>query len=149
MSASPNGLASDGGGNLYIGYAFSSQIDIARTNGSVFGGSGNDTIFGSAGDDYVRGGAGNDSIFGGAGADTFVFGLADGDDRVFSSVTQDRLRLDDALWAGNLTEAQVLSNFGSVSGSNYVLEFDQGDSIILERAGSASQAELLGFIEIF
>lgn len=39
------------------------------------------------------------------------------------------VRLDDAIWGGGLTEAQVVSTFGSVVGASRVLDFVGGNMI--------------------
>ena len=63
-----------------------------------------DTLNGSTGNDTLNGGAGNDSLIGGSGGDEFIFDSALGTtnvDRISSySVTDDAIRLDDAVFVG-------------------------------------------------
>src|SRR5690606_37788719 len=103
----------------------------------VFGGAGNDWIDGGGGNDTLDGGIGNDVLTGGVGADRFVF-LADyGQDRVTDFTDDvDTLFLDDALWGGGLTVAQVVATFASVQGGDTVFDFGGGETVILEHTGS-------------
>jgi Ca2+-binding RTX toxin-like protein len=73
---------------------------------------GQDRLDGGAGDDRLTGGTGNDVMTGGAGADVFVF--ADGSDRLTDMGAADRLLLDDALWSGRPSPAQVIDRFADV-----------------------------------
>jgi Ca2+-binding RTX toxin-like protein len=118
-------------------------------NDNLIGGAGNDTLNGGAGSDEIAGGRGNDVAIGGRGSDRFVF--HDGDDsliiRDFSFGQNDRLELDDALWTGALSTADVVTTFGSVVDGDFVLDFGNGDVIVLEGVTNASQ--LSEFIDIF
>lgn len=116
---------------------------------TLSGGSGDDTIFGASGDDVIAGGAGNDEIYVGPGADVVQFGAgADVDTIRYFSVAQDRLELDDALWAGTLDEAEIVADFGGAVGPDYVLDFDTGDRLILAGLGDASGTAIAGLIDI-
>ena len=107
---------------------------------TALGGDGDDLIFGAAGNDSLDGGVGNDAIYAGPGNDTVVY--SDGADELFFfSATQDRLELDDALWTGTLTTAQVVSQFGSTVGANFVLDFGAGDSVTLVGLGGVTGLE--------
>jgi serralysin len=112
------------------------------------GGAGNDTLFGGNGHDRLIGGSGNDAARGGNGADTFVF--SDGHDeftiRDFSFSDNDRLELDDDLWNGSLTARQVVNTYGTVVNGDMVLDFGDGDVIVLE--GITSSRQLANYIDI-
>lgn len=147
-----------GAGNDQIGAGLDDDyVDAGDGDDEVFGGLGDDTILGGAGadtiygafgDDDITGGAGDDIIFVGPGADVLRFGVGDGADQVlYFSVAQDRLVLDDALWSGTLTEAQVVDQFGTVSGEDFVLTFDGGEAITFEDRG-ASEAAFAALIDI-
>ncbi len=111
-------------------------------NDTVDGGAGNDTLYGAAGNDSLSGGAGDDLLFVGPGADVVVFGDGDGADEIqFFSLTEDRIEFDDALWTGTLTATQVVSQFGSVSGSDFVFTFDGGETLTLTDRGTATNLE--------
>lgn len=121
-------LHGDGGADILGG---GSGFDI------LFGGAGNDTLSGNGHSDYLSGDAGNDELFGGngadilrggsgsdilsgqAGADTFIFGLGDDVDEITDfNIAQDKLRLDDALWGGGLTAAEVVSTYATTIGND-------------------------------
>jgi len=101
-------------------------------NDELGGGAGNDDLWGGDGTDILRGGSGDDTLGGGAGADTFVFADGFDNDRVvgFTDNT-DRLQLNDNLWTGTLTAAQVVAGFASVSGSDTVFDFGGGDVLVV------------------
>jgi serralysin len=79
-------------------------IDGGSEHDSILGGDGRDTLSGNTGNDTILGGAGNDSLIGGSGGDEFIFDSALGTtnvDRISSySVTDDAIRLDDAVFVG-------------------------------------------------
>jgi len=84
------------------------EDDILGGSGSdiLSGDRGDDTISGGKGGDTITGGAGNDLMTGGQNADTFVFGVADGIDRVTDFTTgADKIDLT-AIGAASLTELQ-------------------------------------------
>jgi len=98
---------------------------------------GDDLIFGRLGDDTLIGGAGNDTLDGGAGGDTFVFGAGFGTDLVNGYLKgSDALHLDDALWAGVLTAAQVVAQFGDDSTGTVVFDFGAGNLFTLNGVAS-------------
>ncbi|MDO6732256.1 calcium-binding protein [Marinovum sp. 2_MG-2023] len=108
-----------------------------------------DTLSGGGGDDELRIGGGDDIATGGQGADTFVFFGNRIEDDVITDydVGVDELHLDDALWGGGLTEAQVINRFASVENGDVVFDFGGGNSITLD--GVNSTAGLTSDIEIF
>jgi Ca2+-binding RTX toxin-like protein len=160
-------LKGGGGNDRMLGDAGRDVMRGGGGNDTLKGGGGNDRMFGDAGRDVMRGDAGNDTLnggggndriiggrgddiaIGGRGADTFVFD--EGDDtltiRDFTFRHNDRLELDDALWRGNLSAADVISTYGSVVDGDFVLDFGNGDVIVLEGVTNASQ--LSEFIDIF
>ena len=113
------------------------------TNGSnrLFGRESDDRLIGRLGADYLNGGAGEDTLEGGIGNDTLRGGL-NGDTFVFTSGADvvedfsrnfgDRLQIDDALWSGTLTRAQVVSRFASVTDDGVLFNFGGGHSVLLE-----------------
>lgn len=93
-------------------------------NNTLTGNAGNNLLAGEVGSDVLDGGAGNDGLSGGAGADAFIFRAGYGLDRVIDFTDNvDTIRLDDNLWGGGLTVAQMLSFYGSVSSGSVVLNF--------------------------
>ncbi len=123
-------LYGEGGNDTLIGAAGSDQL---------FGGDGNDILNGSIGADRLDGGAGNDILNGGnmdGARDTFVFAVGYDEDRInsFDQADNDRLELDDALWAGagTLTAQEVVDMFGSLNATGTILTLDFGNGDILE-----------------
>ena len=90
---------------------------------------GDDTLIGAGGNDTFYGGAGNDLMRGGGGADVFVFD--GGRDLIADFRKNDDLRLDDALWSGNLSRAEIMQ-FASVTDGNTVFDFGGGDTLTLK-----------------
>ncbi|MGQ0564166.1 MAG: calcium-binding protein [Gemmobacter sp.] len=110
-------------------------------NDSIAGGRGGDDLYGLAGVDTLNGGAGNDTLTGGAFADTFVFVrvASAGADLVTDwNNGADRLALDNELWTGALTAAQVVSTFASVVGGDVVFDFGARGSFTLDGITSTS-----------
>ena len=70
---SPDAIFDLGGNDLLVGLVGNDVIN---------GVAGNDRIFGNSGLDVIDGGVGNDRVTGQQGADTFVFGFAEGRDRI-------------------------------------------------------------------
>ena len=50
----------------------------------------------------------------------------------------DALRIDDALWGGGLTAAQVIAQFGTVTPQGVLLDFQNGNTILLEGVNSTA-----------
>ncbi len=139
------------GKDKVTGNALNNEIDGMRGNDnlrggngqdSLLGGNGNDALTGDAGDDTIRGGvgndkitgsAGNDGLFGDDGNDTFIFKNGFGIDKVkdFADNT-DTLKLDDALWGGGKTDAQVVAEFATVSDGNTVFDFGGGQKFSVQ-----------------
>ncbi|MGL6211958.1 MAG: calcium-binding protein [Paracoccaceae bacterium] len=102
-------------------------------NDRLTGGADADTLGGGTGRDVLAGNTGDDLLTGGADADRFVFVNGDDRDRVtdFSLADGDKLHLSDALWAGVLTEAQVVGRFASVTGAGVTFDFGDGYTVTL------------------
>ena len=117
-------------------------------NDTIYGGAGDDNIGGNLGDDRIIGGTGDDTVRGFDGADTFVF--MDGHEGLtvedFDFTENDRLELDDGLWGGGLTVSQMLSTYGTVIGSDLVLDFGGGDIVTL--MGVTNTAQLSSYIDV-
>jgi Ca2+-binding RTX toxin-like protein len=122
----------------------------ANGHDTVYGGAGNDTVNGGGGNELIQGedgadsllgGIGNDTLWGGADADRFVFLAGCGGDRVADFEDGiDTLVLDDALWGGGLSVAQVIAAYVSVIASDTVFDFGGGNTVTL--AGWALPASL-------
>jgi Ca2+-binding RTX toxin-like protein len=113
------------------------------------GDEGRDALYGGAGNDRLTGGTQWDTLAGGEGADDFVFGVDFGRDvlRGFSLREGDDLLINDSLWTGRLTAAQVVAKFAHVVAGDVTFDFGRGEVIVLD--GVTSVAGLAGAIEIF
>ena len=156
LSATGNGVANyltgNAGDNVIIGAAGNDTVNGGLGNDRIYGGIGADSLMGRDGNDVLRGSQGDDALFGGngndrilgeaghdrlsgnAGADVFVFADAGGRDMVcdFKLAEHDRLELDDAIWGGSAkTAAQVVNQFASVTAQGVLLDFGDGQSILL------------------
>jgi serralysin len=138
------------GNDLLIGDAGNDTLHGGPGNDKLFGGMGNDllvsgpgrnllnggpgddTLIGGGNVDTLRGGSGNDVLTGGGGADIFVF-RAGYDNNIITDfeLGLDRLFLNTDLWPGDLTPDQVLSQFGSVQGEDFILDFGPGGTVII------------------
>jgi subtilisin-like proprotein convertase family protein len=126
-------LWGESGNDRISGGAGNDTISGGVGNDTISGGVGNDLLWGDSGNDTINGGAGNDTISGGQGSDVFVFNRGFGADRIADMIDNiDTLHLDDAIWGGGMTIAQVLSNFGKVVAGSVVLEFAPSMTITLQ-----------------
>ena len=118
-----------------------------RDDDTINGGAGNDLLNGGGGDDRLNGGAGNDTMKGGAGSDEFVFNEGGEADLILDfSATEDRLRIDADLLAGETTGQELVDAYGSVQGGNVVLDFGDGD--VLTVNGVSDLDDLASQIDI-
>lgn len=128
------------GGDTLSGMDGADRLWGGRAGDRILGNAGADTLHGGNGNDTVIGGFGNDLLFGGWGQDTFVFARGAGSDRISGWQDNiDTLSLDDAIWGGGLTIAQVLSTYGHVEGADTVLDFG---TVQIRLAGYANLAGL-------
>ncbi|WP_390915618.1 hypothetical protein [Pseudosulfitobacter sp. SM2401] len=150
-------LNSGGGDDFLKGAQGNDLLEGGNNNDTLWGGKGRDTINGGSGDDLIlggtwgdtlnggggddtlQGGTDDDYLKGGTGADTFIFENGMGEDQLLGfDRTEDILRINSDLLSGQTTGAQVLATFGSVVGSDVVLDFGGGDTITLLWANNLS-----------
>ncbi len=111
------------------------------------GNKGKDVLIGNGGNDKLIGGKGKDSLTGGAGKDKFYFSNKDGKDKIFDFQDNlDTVRLNDNLWNNNKSVSQVLNQFGTQVGSDFVLDFGSGDVLTIF---NATKSQLLDDVAIF
>jgi serralysin len=145
------------GNDVFYGFDGNDQLSGDAGNDTLWGGNGMDTLlggadtdllYGSVGNDSLNGQWGNDTLSGGSGADVFVYGLFYDNDEIsdFSVGEGDRLQLDDALWGGGLTAAQVVSTYGTVHSWGTVFNFGGSYLTVL---GANDAGTLAGQIDIF
>ena len=145
-------LFGQGNNDILYGEGGNDTLSGAAGSDQLFGGDGDDVLNGSIGGDRLDGGAGNDVLNGGnmdGARDIFVFAVGYDEDRVnsFDQAGNDRLELDDALWAGagTLTAQQVVDMFGTLNGSGTILTLNFGNGDILEvQNGAGINAATLG-----
>lgn len=124
----------------------------------MYGGNGHDILAGGGGNDILKGGNGHDKLNGGKGDDALT-GAAGGDKFIFSSTqigadtitdftdNVDTLKLDDALWGGGLSKADVIATYASVVAGDVVFDFGSGQMITL--TGISDTASLLNDLVLF
>lgn len=152
-----------GGAGFDTIYAGNGNDDVISGYGRdlIFLGNGNDTftdsdqggywgtdrIFAGAGNDTITVDGGNDIITGGAGADTFIFTSDTIESNIITDfvVGEDALELDDALWGGGLSKAQVIDLFADDNSGTVIFDFDDGNTITLTGVKSTAglEADLL------
>ena len=119
-----------------------------RNDDTINGGAGRDVLNGGGNDDRLNGGAGNDTLKGGTGADEFVFGEGGDRDVILDfNTSEDRLRIDADLLAGQSSGQAVVNAYGSVQGGHVVLDFGDGDVLTVNGVSSlndvASQIDII------
>lgn len=145
-------LRGGGGDDTLLAGAGKDRLLGGAGEDALFGGAGRDILSGGAGDDRLNGGRGNDKLTGNRGADTFDFsGAKIGRDRIKDfDLTEDLLRIDDALWRdmrkGPDTPQEVIDRFASLQGDKVVFDFGGGNRIILDDFENLT--DLAGSVEI-
>ncbi|MDO5613422.1 MAG: calcium-binding protein [Paracoccus sp. (in: a-proteobacteria)] len=132
-------LEGNGGNDLLRGEGGNDRLLGGAGHDTLNGGAGNDVLIGGAGNDRLIGGAGRDTMTGGQGADSFVFAKGYGADIITDFGNgNDRLLIDDNLWTGKLTPAQVISRFAKDTGPDIRFDFGGGDTLLLRGVGNIS-----------
>ena len=122
-------LDGSSGNDLLFGDIGADLLIGGSENDTLYGGADNDTLQGGAGNDVLMGEAGNDTLNGGTGADFFVFGPANGVDRVqdFKAAQGDKIYIGDSIAA----DAETAFGFAAQVGSAVVFDFGGGNTITL------------------
>lgn len=117
-----------GGNDILFGQNGKDRLSGSNGHDKLVGGRGHDRLQGGKGNDQLHGGTQNDLLIGGAGKDTFFFRNG-WDQDIDADFTDDidTLKLDDNLWGGGLSVAQVIATYASVVGSDIVFDFGGGD----------------------
>ena len=157
-NAAGNQIRGNAGNDRLIGGQRSDFLDGGSGNDTLSGNGGNDNLkgrggndrlFGGDGDDTLSGQSGNDIMDGGNGSDRFEFNFGDDVIRDFTDDV-DTLALDDALWTGTLSVAQVLDSYiddTEATATSVFFRFDTGDTLRVE--GINNDALLLDDIVFF
>jgi Ca2+-binding RTX toxin-like protein len=130
------GLIGSNFADTLVGNGITNVLFGQGGNDMVFGLGGNDQLRGRACNDVLLGGTGNDLHLGDAGADSFVFRNGEQVDTIQGFENNiDTIRLDDNLWGGGKSVAQVLATYAT-QGSDFVdLNFGGGDLLRVSEAG--------------
>ena len=132
-----------GGGNndILLGGAGEDLLQGENNDDSLNGGAGDDTLEGGSGNDILFGERGNDTMTGGAGSDTFVFSRGVESDVITDfELGVDVLSINDNLYDGNLTAAEIVATFGVNTATGIVLDF--GDGNVLTVSGATTTPRL-------
>ncbi len=109
------------------------KLDGGNGKDKLSGEGGKDKLFGGIGNDKLDGGKGNDKLSGESGKDKFVFAKNYDKDVVLDfENNRDTIQIDDNLWNGTKTVAQILAQFGTQNGADVVLNFSGGDVLTIE-----------------
>ncbi|MBQ7630612.1 MAG: hypothetical protein IJS81_10445 [Selenomonadaceae bacterium] len=120
-------------GSAGVLYNNINKIDAStsRGNNELFGNSGNNEIRAGKGNDALWGGnGGNDNLFGGEGQNTFFYGVHEGNDTIYNSVSTDRVNLY------NISLTDIVSA-GEV-GQDFVIGMASGESLTIKGQNGAS-----------
>ncbi|MDJ0820527.1 MAG: endo alpha-1,4 polygalactosaminidase [Paracoccaceae bacterium] len=130
---------------VYLGNGNDHFVDDSQTGRRK----GSDRVFGGPGNDTIEAEGGNDTLTGGPGADTFVFtgSMIEADRVTDYTPGTDALQIDDALWGGGLTAAQVVNTYAQVTPDGVLFDFGGGNSILL--AGLSTTNGLADDLTIF
>ena len=94
-------------------------------NDIIHSAGGDNRIYGGDGDNIIWAGPGDDIVTGNAGSDTFIFKAGD-DTLTITDFTigEDMLHLDPAIWGGDLSEEEIISEFAQIRDGDLILAFD-------------------------
>jgi Ca2+-binding RTX toxin-like protein len=124
-------LLGRGGDDLLMGGTGADIIMGGNGNDDLRGGHGHDLLTGGDGDDRLEGGNGNDLLIGDAGADTFVFQR--GNDLIADfEQGLDRIILDERLWTGLTSAADLLFVYGRHDDLRVTIDFGNGDILWID-----------------
>lgn len=133
-----NEMTGSAGADMLSGRNGNDHLVGGQGNDRLFGGRDNDMLQGSKGDDYLSGGIGNDRLMGGTGDDvmrggfgndTFVYHEGQDKIRDFEDGA-DRLVLKVSGVTGKTAE-DIIEDFGKQRGDNAVLDFGDGNRLVL------------------
>ena len=135
---------------LVLGEGSKSNLSASERSELIFGGQGSDTIYAGDGNDLIWGGRGNDTLSGGNGSDTYVVRKGDGVDtlnnyeytydstkKAYGNWSQDTLKFADV----KSTELTAVK----AQGYDLILEYGEGDRVIIQNHFSASYYQLQQF----
>ena len=143
-SAGSDLVKSGAGSDLVMSRAGDDVVKSGTGGDRIFGQAGQDRLYGQAGNDRLDGGTGRDVMNGGAGRDTFVFRNGNNKDKIADfNKSQDRILLDDDLWAGTLGKAKMVDIYAKVTSNGVLFDFAGNDDLLLKGLDSADGLESL------
>ena len=140
-------LAGSAFNDTLFGDDAANQLFGRDANDHLTGRDGNDYLNSGSGADTLEGGFADDVLRGGTHADRFIFGAGRDVVEDFRLTDVDRLALEDGLYGGGLTAAEVVSTYAAVVGSTVV--FDFGNGAVLTLQGVVTLTGLAGSIDLF
>ncbi len=119
-------------GSAGVLYDNINKIDATTSygNNELFGNSNSNEIRAGNGNDKLWGGGGNDLLYGGSGQNTFLYGVHEGNDVIYNSVSSDRVDLY------NVSLTDIVSA-GEV-GQDFVVNMAGGESLTIKGQNGAS-----------
>ncbi|MEM7615784.1 MAG: calcium-binding protein, partial [Pseudomonadota bacterium] len=82
-----------------------------------------------------------------SGNDSFVYGAGGNRDQILDFANDaDQLVLDQALWSGTLTAAEVVDQFATESGGDTTFDFGGGHELTLAGVGANELIDDIGFL---
>lgn len=146
-------LFGNSGDDTLYGNFGSDVLSGGSGNDALYGGTGDDTLRGISGDDLLQGnqgvdvlegGTGNDTLRGGTLSDTFIFTEGDDQDVIEDfRLGEDILALDSGLTGGVTDTATVVADFTALTAAGAVMDFGDGDTLLLEGITTAEQLDAL------
>lgn len=119
-----------------VGNSGANKLFGISGNDNLYGVGGDDILAGSFGNDMLDGGTGSDALLGAGGSDQFVFRTGYDIDLISDFENDvDTLALDDNLWGGGKTVAEVLDTYATQGAGFVDLNFGGGDLLRIRQAG--------------
>ena len=142
-------ISGDNGNDTIRGGLGRDTLKGGNNNDSLSGGDNNDMLYGDSGADTLNGGVGSDRFYGGTGndalqsnldavEDTFYFGRNYDIDTITNfEEGVDTLAINDNIWGGGKTAAQVVADYATVNGAGtqITFAFGGGDTLIVKGTG--------------
>lgn len=126
-------LSGGGGDDRLFGGDARDFVYGGQDDDRLAGEDGSDRLYGQSGDDYLIGGADTDWLYGGTGNDEFLFGGGFDRDLVRDFENNvDTILINDNLWSGTLSVADVIDTYAVRDGADVVFDFGNGDVLVVE-----------------
>ncbi|MFD0978051.1 calcium-binding protein [Tropicimonas aquimaris] len=143
-----NEMTGSAGADILSGRDGEDYLSGGRGDDRLFGGRDDDALHGSKGNDFLRGGTGNDRLVGGMGndvmrgdfgRDTFVY--HDGRDRILDFEDDADSIVLKVSGVTGMTAEEAIDEFGKQRGDNAVLNFGDGNRLVVVDTDLGSLAD--------